>query len=135
MFFAFAGVLSKHAIFPTASRERGRSGSLLWRSEPRVPVVYLVGYLIGILAILLCYFLLGSLLYCGWARDVQKHEAQYYTDYDIYIFRSSAPWRVLRPGSVLRLGLSYGTIGTVLLSKNLLQGTASFSATKHRATS
>ena len=74
LFFAFAGVLSKYAIFPTASKERERSGSLLSRSESRVPVVYLVGYLIGILAILLCYFLLGFLLYCGWARDVQKHE-------------------------------------------------------------
>ena len=74
LFFAFADVLSKHPIFPTASKERGRSGSLLSRSEPRVPVVYLVGHLIGILAILLCYFLLWSLLYFRWARYVRKHE-------------------------------------------------------------
>jgi hypothetical protein len=74
LFFASAGVLSKHPIFPTASKKRGRSGCLLLRSKPRVPVVYLVGHLIGILAILLCYFLLWSLLYCSWARDVQKHE-------------------------------------------------------------
>lgn len=142
MFFAFAGVLSKHRIFLTASKERGRSGSLLSRSEPLVPVVYLVGHLIGIPAILLCYFLLLSLLYCGWARDVQKHAnfwfTQYYTDYDIYIFWSSAPWRVSRHGSVLRLELSHGTIRAVPLSKNLLKlfGVLPyFSATKHRATS
>jgi len=121
LFFAFAGVLSKHPISSTASKKRGRSGSLLSRSEPRVPAVYLVGHLIGILAILLCYFLLWSLLYSSWARDVQKHANfffdQYYTDYDIYIFRSSAPWRVLRHGSVLRLELSHCTIGAVLLNK------------------
>lgn len=142
MFFAFAGVLSKHRIFLTASKEKGRSGSLLSRSQSLVPVVYLVGHLIGILAILLCYFLLSSLLYCGWARDVQKHAnfwfTQYYTDYDIYIFRSSALWRVLQHGSMLRLELSHSTIRAVPLSKNLLKlfrVLPYFLATKHRATS
>ena len=142
LFFAFADVLSKHPISLTASKEKGRSGSLLSRSEPRVLVVYLVDHLIDILAILLCYFLSWSLLYCSWAREVQKHAnfffAQYYTNYDIYIFRSNAPWRVLRHGSMLRLELSHGTIGAVLLSKNLLtlfRVLPYFSATKHRASS
>ncbi|CAA9478537.1 MAG: hypothetical protein AVDCRST_MAG96-882 [uncultured Segetibacter sp.] len=68
MFFAFAGILFKHPIFPTALKERGRSGSFLSRSEQRVPVVCFVGHLIGILTgdfimLFLIVVLVGPVMY------------------------------------------------------------------------
>lgn len=123
MFFAFAGILFKHPIFPTALKEKGRSGSFLSRSEQRVPVVSFVGHLIAILTgdfimLFLIVVLVGPVMY---KNTKFFFFAQYYTDYDIYIFRSSTPWRVLRHGSVARLELSHGTIGAVPSSKNLLK--------------
>jgi hypothetical protein len=103
------------------------AGSLSYRSFDRYTGDFVMLFLIVVFVILW----LGA--WCTKTRIF--FFAQYYTDYDIYIFWSSASWCVLQHGSVLRLELSHRTIGAVLLNKNFLnQGTASFSTTKHRAT-